>query len=88
MGLKLKSFSAKEAKDEFGRLLDTARQEPVEIKKNGRSVAVLVSAEEYERLEAMEDAWWAKQAEEALKEGTIGEKESEKKLAQWLNAKD
>ncbi|MBK9039037.1 MAG: hypothetical protein IPL83_07740 [Bdellovibrionales bacterium] len=49
---------------------------------------MLVSSEEYQRLEAMEDAWWGRQAEEAIKEGTLGEKESEKKLAQWLNAKD
>ncbi|NQW43792.1 MAG: hypothetical protein HQ462_00120 [Deltaproteobacteria bacterium] len=35
-----------------------------------------------------EDSWWANQAELAMKEGTIGQEESEKKLAQWLNAKD
>jgi antitoxin Phd len=84
----LKKFSAKEAKDEFGRLMDTAIKEPVEIQKHGRSVAVLVSLEEYKRLQALEDAWWALEAEKAAKEGYMGTEESEKFLASLLNAKD
>lgn len=46
----MKSMSAKSAKNAFGLLLDTARAEPVTIVKHGRRVAVVVSAEEYERL--------------------------------------
>lgn len=46
----MKSMSAKEAKNAFGLLLDTARAEPVTIVKHGRRVAVVVSAEEYDRL--------------------------------------
>lgn len=46
----MKSMSAKEAKNAFGLLLDTARAEPVAIVKHGRRVAVVVSAEEYDRL--------------------------------------
>ena len=61
----MKKFSAKEAKDEFGRLIDTALQEPVEIQKRGRSVAVMVSLDEYKRLQAHEDAWWANEANKA-----------------------
>lgn len=90
MGAKAKkdTMNATEAKNKFGELLDFAKTRPMKIEKNGRPVAVVISAEEYERLEAMEDAWWGRQAEEALKEGTIGQEESEKKLAQWMNAKD
>lgn len=90
MGAKAKkdSINATDAKNNFGVLLDSARTRPMKIEKNGRPVAVLISVEEYERLEAMEDAWWARQAEEAIKEGLIGQEESEKKLAQWMNAKD
>ena len=40
-------FSAKEAKNNFGRLLDEARVAPVTIEKNGRKVAVLVSFNDY-----------------------------------------
>jgi prevent-host-death family protein len=43
-------MSAKDAKNAFGLLLDTARAEPVTIEKHGRRVVVVVSVEEYERL--------------------------------------
>lgn len=46
----MKSMSAKDAKNGFGRLLDTARAEPVTIEKHGRAVVVVLSTEEYERL--------------------------------------
>ena len=46
----MKSMSAKEAKNGFGLLLDTARAEPVTIEKHGRPVVVVLSVEEYERL--------------------------------------
>jgi prevent-host-death family protein len=46
----MKSMSAKDAKNGFGLLLDTARAEPVTIEKHGRRVAVVLSVEKYERL--------------------------------------
>ncbi|ABS65695.1 prevent-host-death family protein [Xanthobacter versatilis] len=45
-------MSARDAKNGFGLLIDTARAEPVTVEKYGRSVVVLVSVEEYERLKA------------------------------------
>jgi prevent-host-death family protein len=78
------TFSAKEAKNNFGRLLDEARRVPVTIEKNGRKVAVMLSLEEYRFLEALSDAYWAKRAEEAEKDGTIGVKASERYLASVL----
>jgi prevent-host-death family protein len=84
----VKSMPAKEAKQSFGALLDAAQREPVTITKNGREVAVLVSKEDFERLEALEDAYWGRLAEEAHKEGYIGVEESEKLLNRLLNAKD
>lgn len=48
----MKSMSAREAKNGFGLLLDTARAEPVTIEKHGRPVVVVLSVEEYERLKA------------------------------------
>jgi len=47
----MKTVAAVDAKRTFGELLDSARREPVAIAKRGRPVAVLVSAEEYERME-------------------------------------
>ncbi|GAB6053103.1 hypothetical protein JCM17960_19230 [Magnetospira thiophila] len=43
-------MSAKEAKNGFGLLLDTARAEPVVIEKHGRPVVVVLSVEQYQRL--------------------------------------
>lgn len=51
----MKTMSAKEAKNGFGLLLDTARAEPVTIEKHGRPVVVVVSVEEYERLARRKD---------------------------------
>jgi prevent-host-death family protein len=81
-------IAAREAKNEFGRLLDNAQREPITIEKKGRPVAVVLSIPEYERLEQMEDYYWAKLADEAEKEGFLGVEESEKLLAEIRNAKD
>lgn len=49
----MKTMSAREAKNGFGLLIDTARAEPVRIEKHGRGVVVVLSVEEYERLSAL-----------------------------------
>ena len=43
----MKAIAAREAKNRFGTLMDTAQREPVAIEKHGRPVAVLMSVEEY-----------------------------------------
>jgi prevent-host-death family protein len=50
----MKIMAAKEAKNAFGMLIDTARAEPVAIEKHGRKVVVVLAIEEYERLLAVE----------------------------------
>ncbi len=50
----MQSQSAKDAKYNFGRLIDLARAEPVTIEKHGRPVVVVLSVEEYQRLVAIE----------------------------------
>lgn len=49
----MRTVSSADAKNRFGELLDTAQREPVTIEKHGRPVAVIVSAEEYQGIEAM-----------------------------------
>ncbi len=44
------TLSAREAKYNFGRLIDLARAAPVVVEKHGRPVVVVLSVEEYERL--------------------------------------
>ena len=46
----MKTMSAKDAKNAFGLLLDTALAEPVTVEKHGRPVVVVMSIEEYEQL--------------------------------------
>ncbi len=46
----MKTFSAKEAKQHFGELMDTVQREPVSIEKHGRPVAVMLSEVEYEEM--------------------------------------
>lgn len=49
------TFTAKEAKNNFGRLLDEARHSPVAVEKNGRRVAVVMSVEKYNASEALKN---------------------------------
>lgn len=46
----MRTFSARDAKNRFGYLIDTARQEPVSVEKHGRPVVVVLSVEDYQRL--------------------------------------
>jgi len=46
----MKAMTAADAQNGFGVLLDSARAEPVRIKKHSRAVAIVPSVEEYRRL--------------------------------------
>ncbi len=46
----MKHFSATDAKNKFGELLEEAANEPVVITRNGRDYRVILSVEEYERI--------------------------------------
>ena len=46
----MKAISAREAKYNFGRMIDTARAEPVIVEKHGRPVVVVLAVEKYEKL--------------------------------------
>ncbi len=84
----MKSMTAADAKRGFGSLLDAAQREPVTITKKGREVAVLLSKQDFERLEALEDAYWGRLAQEAEKEGFIGVDATQKLLDDLLHAED
>ena len=47
------SLTANEAKTKFGNMLINVQSEPVEIIKNGTSVAVVISIKEYKRIETL-----------------------------------
>lgn len=47
------TLSANEAKTQFGDMLLRAQRAPVQINKNGKPVAVVISMDEYENIEAL-----------------------------------
>ena len=67
-GITMKSMTAKEAKNGFGLLLDTARAEPVTVEKHGRPVVVVLSVEEYQRLCSRSSAANASSSRPAIKQ--------------------
>ncbi|HVB15041.1 MAG TPA: type II toxin-antitoxin system Phd/YefM family antitoxin [Stellaceae bacterium] len=46
----MKTMSAREAKNAFGLMIDTARAEPLLIEKHGRGVVMVIAVEDYQRL--------------------------------------
>lgn len=71
------TLGAREAKNEFGRLLDAAQSESVLIEKKGRPVAVVLSVKKYQLLEDAQDKLWEILAKTSEIEGLVSEEESE-----------
>ena len=65
----MKTMSALEAKNAFGRFLDTAQREPVALTKNRRLVAALFSMED---ISAMAEAYLSEPLQEQVVAGEIG----------------
>lgn len=53
----METLNATDAKREFGEVLLKAQSAPVRINKNGKPVAVVVSAADYRELDAMREEW-------------------------------
>jgi len=53
----MQSLSAHDAKARFGQLLDTARRGLVVIERHGRAVAVVLSKEDFDELNAIKLEW-------------------------------
>ena len=49
----MEAISANEAKTQFGELLIKAQRTPVQINKNGKPVAIVISIDEYESIESL-----------------------------------
>ena len=83
----MKSATATDVKNKFGKYLEQARTEAIEVRKTGRPVAVLLAWDEYERLVALDDAWWAEQARAAEKKGYAGPSATMKLLKRRMGEK-
>jgi len=75
--------TATELQTKTGFVIDQALREPVQITRNKRAVAVMLSPNEYARLEAIEDAYWGEAAKMAALSGSV-EKEEVQKLLERL----
>ena len=80
------NVAATEVKQRLGQYLESALTEPIVIEKSGRPAVVMLSIAEYERLQAMEDAWWGERARQAMEEGFAGPEETLRQLQERLNA--
>lgn len=49
----MQTLTANEAKTQFGNLLLMVQREPVQINRNGKPVAVVISAQEYAEIDAL-----------------------------------
>jgi prevent-host-death family protein len=72
--------TSSDAKRNFGRILETTLKGPVEITKSGRRVAVILSAEDYDNLSLLEDAYWGERALAAEKGGFVSPEEAMRTL--------
>lgn len=46
----MRTISATDAKQRFAALIDAAQREPIRVRRQNRDVAVIMSAEEYDRI--------------------------------------
>lgn len=81
-------MTAAVAKNSFGKLLHQATRHPVGITSHGRTVAFVISPEEFNRFMEFEDLMWRKKAEQAESEGYLSTGDSEKLLSDMLNNAD
>jgi len=78
----MKTITAAEAKNAFGKFLDMAQREPVVVTKMGRPVGAFISIAD------LENTVWGERALAADREGYVGIAESEDFLNGLLNAAD
>jgi prevent-host-death family protein len=88
MGVFMKTYTAKDAKNRFGQLIDDVRSGPVSITRNGRNVAVMISASDAKLLDhlaqCLEEKYWSVRMTEAEKSGYLSIEESNKILQDAL----
>lgn len=68
----METLSANEAKTHFGDMLMKVQREPVQINRNGRPVAVVLSVDEYETMEEMKLNFLKERFVQASKDIQVG----------------
>ena len=80
-------ISSREAQKRFGELIDTAQHEPVEIRRYGRRVAVIISSVDYDEMERLIDAECVKMVEHT-KQDWMGKEETRKFIEEQMKRAD
>ncbi len=65
----MREVTARDMCDQFDECLELVKVEPIGICEAGKRVAVMMSAEEYEHFQKLEDVYWAARAKAAEKRG-------------------
>ena len=88
IGVSMKTYTAKDAKNRFGQLIDDVRSGPVSITRNGRKVAVMISAGDAKLLDqlaqCLEEKYWSDRIAEAEEGGYLSAEEINKILQDAL----
>ena len=74
------AITATELQNKTGAVIDQALMNPVQITRNNRSVVVLMSTKEYERLKALEDTYWGEIANMAVNMESVSKEDIDKLL--------
>ncbi len=78
--------SLSDFRNRIGDYLANLGNAPVLLERRGKPAAVVLSYEEYQRLQEAEDAWWGERARAALEGGMVGHDEVMARLQEKLDA--
>ena len=79
-------LTSRDAQTNFGMLIDSAQKEPIKITRRNRPIAVVISNEEYDRLQHMEDVLWAEKAAKAMNSGIASDNDVKILFREIMNA--
>lgn len=54
----MRQVNSTDFKNHFGEFVDLVRDEPIEVLRGTKAVGVFISRDEFEHLQAIEDAYW------------------------------
>jgi prevent-host-death family protein len=84
-GMDMRQVNSTDFKNHLGEFLDLARDEALMVRKSGKPLAVVMSAEEYEHLQRLEDAYWLARAQAAETRGQwVGHDEAMRSMTERL----
>ena len=69
------AVTATELQSKTASIIEQALVNPVQVTRNNRSVVVLISNKEYERLKTLEDAYWGDMANMAVNMESAGKED-------------